>query len=60
MGYGANWITDWYAYDVEATSILGLASGERVAGFMLMGTPRESPLERERPSRLGLVSRWDG
>jgi len=59
MGYGANWITDWYAYDVEATGILGLASGERVAGFVLMGTPRESPLERERPSRPGLVSRWE-
>jgi len=58
MGYGCNWITDWYAYDAEAQGILGLAEGERVAGFMLLGTPREPPLERERPTPAALVSRW--
>ena len=58
MGYGANWITDWYAYDAEATAILGLSGEERVAAFMLIGTPREPPLERERPDVGGLVSRW--
>jgi nitroreductase len=58
MGYGANWITDWYAYDAEAQTILGLAVGEQVAGFMLLGTPREAPLERERPTPAALVSRW--
>lgn len=58
MGYGANWITDWYAYDGDATAILGLAEGEKVAGFLLMGTPREPPLERERPNLATLVSRW--
>lgn len=58
MGYGANWITDWYAYDADANAILGLRPGERVAAFMLIGTPRESPLERERPDRAALVTRW--
>jgi nitroreductase len=58
MGYGGNWITDWYAYDPEAGAILGLKPGERVAAFMLIGTPRESPLERERPP--APVTRWDG
>ncbi|MFI4966846.1 MAG: nitroreductase [Caulobacterales bacterium] len=58
MGYGANWITDWYAYDAEANAILGLAQSEKVAGFMLIGTPREPPLERERPDAKPLVSRW--
>ncbi|PZQ57302.1 MAG: nitroreductase [Phenylobacterium zucineum] len=58
MGYGANWITDWYSYDPEAGAILGLAEGERVAGFILIGTPREPPLERERPALEPLVSRW--
>ena len=57
MGYGANWITDWYAYDPQANAILGLEPGERVAGFVLIGTPRESPLERERPP--AQVTRWD-
>jgi nitroreductase len=58
LGYGANWITDWYAYDTEAAAILGLTGEEKVAGFMLMGTPREPPLERERPDPAPLVSRW--
>jgi nitroreductase len=58
MGYGANWITDWYAYDAEARAILGLAPEERVAGFVFMGTAREPPLERERPDLARLVTRW--
>ena len=60
MGYGANWITDWYAYDAEAGAVLGLASAEQVAAFMLIGTARESPLERERPDRRALVTQWTG
>jgi nitroreductase len=60
MGYGANWITDWYAYDPQARDVLGLAEPERVAGFILMGTPREPPLERERPDPAALTTRWTG
>ena len=58
MGYGGNWITDWYAYDEEARAILGLSEAERVAGFILIGTPREPPLERERPDATALITRW--
>jgi nitroreductase len=58
MGFGANWITDWYSYDPEATTVLGLKAGERVAGFILIGTPREAPLERERPQVEVLVTTW--
>jgi nitroreductase len=57
-GYGANWITDWYAYDEEAGTLLGLAAGERVAGFVHLGTPSEAPLERVRPEVDNLVSDW--
>lgn len=56
MGYGANWITDWYAYDAQAGALLGLAANEKVAGFILIGTPREAPLERERPDPAALTS----
>ena len=59
MGFGANWITDWYSYDAEAGAILGLKDGERVAGCVLIGTPREPPLERERPDLGPLVTRWE-
>jgi nitroreductase len=58
-GFGANWITDWYSYDAEAGAILGLVEGERVAGFVLIGTPREPPLERDRPALEPLITRWN-
>ena len=56
MGFGANWITDWYSYDADATALLGLSDPERVAGVILIGTPREAPLERERPPVA--ITRW--
>jgi nitroreductase len=58
MGYGANWITDWYAYDAAAGKLLGLGQGERVAGYVHLGTSAETPLERVRPEMGGLVSEW--
>jgi nitroreductase len=57
MGYGANWITDWYSYQPEARALMGLEEGERVAGFIHLGTPAEPPLERDRPDLNTLVSR---
>jgi nitroreductase len=60
MGFGANWITDWYAYDADARALLGLQPQEQVAGYVLIGTPREPPLERERPVPAALASRWTG
>jgi nitroreductase len=58
LGYGANWITDWYAYDGEAKAILGLTPGESVAGFIFIGTAKESPMERERPDSQALTTVW--
>jgi nitroreductase len=58
MGFGANWITDWYSYDPDAQAILGLQEGERIAGCVLIGSAREAPLERERPDVGPLVTRW--
>ena len=57
-GYGANWITDWYAYDARATAVLGLTGEERVAGFVHIGTPAETPLERVRPLVADLIRAW--
>lgn len=56
MGFGANWITDWYAYDDEALKLLGAAPGERLAGYIHLGTPTEPPLERVRPD-VGAITR---
>jgi nitroreductase len=58
LGWGANWITDWYAYDDDAGALLGLGEGERVAGFVHMGSPTEPPLERVRPDVGAITTRW--
>ena len=58
MGYGANWITDWYAYDPDASKLLGLGENERAAGFVHLGTPSEAPLERVRPNVDTLATEW--
>jgi nitroreductase len=60
MGYGANWITDWYAYDADATHLLGLGESERVAGYVHLGTSAEPPLERVRPDVGAIVESWNG
>ena len=58
MGYGANWITDWYAYDEDAGRLLGLGESERVAGYVHLGTSADAPLERVRPELGAVVSEW--
>lgn len=57
FGYAASWITDWYAYDVDAIRLLDLAEGERVAGFIHIGAPREPLQERPRPDMAAKVTR---
>jgi nitroreductase len=60
MGYGANWITDWYAYDADALRLLGLGEGELVAGYVHLGTSADVPLERVRPELSAVVEEWKG
>ncbi len=59
MGFGANWITDWYSYDRSVADRLGLAAAERVAGFVYLGTSSEPPLERVRPDVAALTTAWE-
>jgi nitroreductase len=49
LGYGANWITEWYAYDRRVLDALGLAPNERIAGFVHIGRQSEVPADRPRP-----------
>jgi nitroreductase len=60
MGFGANWITDWYAFDAKADALLGLAAGEKIAGYVHIGTAGEPPLERARPDLAAITTRWAG
>jgi nitroreductase len=58
LGWGANWITDWYSYDPRAVAILGLAEGEQVAGYLYLGTTTEQPQERARPDVAAITTEW--
>jgi nitroreductase len=60
LGYATNWLTGWYAYSPGIRTALGLAANERVAGFIYIGTAKEKPEERERPTLETIVSRWGG
>ncbi len=58
LGYGAQWITEWYGYSPGVRRALDLAGNERVAGFIYIGTPKEKPEERERPALSDIVTVW--
>lgn len=55
-GFVANWITEWYAYHPVVKEKLGLKPGERIAGFIYIGTPAEKLEERPRPDMEKIVS----
>jgi nitroreductase len=56
LGFGAQWLTGWAAYDPVVTARLGLAENERVLGFVHIGTPTDGAPERDRPDVAGLTS----
>ena len=58
MGFAAQWLTDWYSYDQEALDLLGDREGEKVVGFIHVGTPMEPPSDRPRPSFEEVVTVW--
>ena len=60
LGYGTNWITEWYSYSPAVKAALGLAGNERIAGFVYIGTAKTTPSDRERPPLARIVSRWGG
>ena len=57
-GFSTCWITEWYAYSPGIAVALGLSAGERVAGFIYIGTAQEIPEERERPDMNVIVKRF--
>lgn len=56
MGFGANWVSEWVAYDEGAKAILGIAPEEKTVGFIHIGTPSEPPVDRPRPALADIVT----
>lgn len=57
LGFGANWVTGWYAYDETARRLLGIAPEEKIAAIILIGTVAEGAPERPRPE-IEAVTSW--
>ncbi|QQG37057.1 MAG: nitroreductase [Micavibrio aeruginosavorus] len=57
LGFGTNWLTEWYAYDDYVRHALGLDKRDQVAGFIYIGTPANIPDERPRPE-IALLTTW--
>lgn len=58
LGYGANWLSGWIAYDRDVITGLGLTEDERIAGFIHIGTASRAPSERPRPELAEVVTRF--
>ena len=58
LGFAANWVTGWIAYDEGAARILGLQPGERLVAIIHIGTAAVAPADRPRPSLNEIVSEW--
>ncbi|WP_442237470.1 nitroreductase family protein, partial [Rhodopseudomonas pseudopalustris] len=58
LGYGANWLTGWIAYDRDVLTGLGLKDGEQLAGFIHIGTPTRANEDRPRPTLAEIVTRF--
>ncbi len=58
LGFGAQWLTGWAAYDAEVAALLGLSTQERVIGFVHIGSAGSTAAERSRPAAVAKVSAW--
>jgi nitroreductase len=58
LGYGANWLTGWMAYDRDVLDGLGLKPDEKIAGFIHIGTALNPSEDRPRPMLAEIVTRF--
>ena len=59
LGFAANWITEWYAYDRKVLDALGVAASEKIAGFVHIGRAAKPPEDRPRPPLSDIVTRFE-
>ena len=58
LGYGAQWLTEWPAYNKAVLSALGGAENtDKIAGFIYVGQRQTAPEERRRPDPQTVISR---
>lgn len=60
FGFEAQWLTAWYIYEDQARSILGLNTGEQIAGIVHIGSSSVPKTERPRPEIDSIFSVREG
>ena len=60
LGYGGVWLSGAGSYDPAVLRALGLAATDKLAGFLLAGTPGEAPRPSRRPELVNHVVEWIG
>lgn len=58
LGFGTNWLTEWFSYSPAFKAALGLDGRDNIAGFVYIGTPATPPEERERPDPAQITTFW--
>ncbi|MEM8949955.1 MAG: nitroreductase [Pseudomonadota bacterium] len=56
LGYAAQWLTEWPAFDEEIKAALGVPDDQHLVGFIYIGSAAEPPNERPRPGLEDVVS----
>jgi nitroreductase len=58
LGYVANWLTGWMAFDRDVLDALGLTADEKIAGFIHIGKAERPTDDRPRPALSEIVTRF--
>ena len=58
LGYGACWLTGWFAFDRDVLDGLGLKPDEKFAGFIHIGTTSKPSEHRPRHALADIVTRF--
>src|SRR4051794_12760955 len=58
LGFGACWLTGWFAFDRDVLDGLGLKPDEKLAGFIHIGTASKPSEDRPRPALSDIVTRF--
>jgi nitroreductase len=58
LGFAGGWLTGWPSFNADVRDAFG-GPGEKIAGFVFIGTSGKAQEERPRPAYDAIVSTWD-
>ena len=60
LGYAAQWLTEWYAYnEAMVVELGGDPKTDKIAGFIYIGNKDKPPIERRRPKKENVIEYLD-